>query len=290
MKEFKPPNINKQIKTEPFDECSIKQEISDELSMESPDNYFKKSTNFNKMYGNVNIKSEPNEQNDLMDISSIKIEPSELENNINESKILNVKNEEVNPSEFVQTNFSKSINKMMTCEYCNKIFDTSNELKVHVMLDHEYSLLEIKKDHKCDICSETFSAIKYLNWHLKNTHGQLYKCDICKKEFKLKEGKLKHIRYVHEGVKDSTCDICGKVFGQHSTLKLHIQTVHEGLKPHKCGTCGKSFSQSGDLNRHISAVHGGEKNHKCEKCEKAFSNISYLRKHVKAVHEKKINP
>ena len=284
--EFKPPNVNKQIKTEPFEACSIKQEIPDELSMESPDNNLNESTNFNKMYGMVNIKSE-SVQNDSMDISSVKIEPSELDNNINESEILNVKNEDVNPFEFVQTNYSNSKNKMMTCEYCNKIYETNNELKVHVMLVHEYSLLEIKKDHKCDICSETFSATKYLNWHLKNTHGQLYKCEICKKEFKWKEGKLKHIRYVHEGIKDSTCDICGKVFGQPSTLKQHIQTVHEGLKPHKCGTCGKAFSQSGDLNRHISAVHGGEKNHKCEKCEKVFSNTSYLKKHVKAIHEKK---
>ena len=73
-------------------------------------------------------------------------------------------------------------------------------------------------------------------------------------------------------------------------LKRHIKNVHEGLKNHVCDSCGKAFSEAGNLRKHIKGVHQGQKNHKCEYCEKSFFEYSNLKTHIKGVHKgQKIN-
>ena len=39
------------------------------------------------------------------------------------------------------------------------------------------------------------------------------------------------------------CDECGKFFTTDRNLKRHIKSVHEGVREHKCDTCGKYFTQ-----------------------------------------------
>ena len=93
----------------------------------------------------------------------------------------------------------------------------------------------------------------------------------------------KHIRYVHEGVKNHKCEKCGKAFTKPGELKIHISSVHEGVKNHKCNICGKTFSQAGNLNKH-SCVHEKVKNHKCVTCDKAFGMSGSLKRHIRTVH------
>ena len=70
----------------------------------------------------------------------------------------------------------------------------------------------------------------------------------------------KHVKEVHEGVKDHECNHCGKSFSQAGSLKLHVKAVHEGVhegvKDHVCNHCDKSFARKDRLNSHVKAVHG----------------------------------
>ena len=48
---------------------------------------------------------------------------------------------------------------------------------------------------------------------------------------------------------------CGKKFGLLGNLKRHIKVVHEGIKDHQCQFCDKKFSQSGYLKKHVKRIH-----------------------------------
>ena len=89
------------------------------------------------------------------------------------------------------------------------------------------------------------------------------KCHICDKE--IVQSKLKrHVRFVHEGIKNHCCKICDQKFGESGTLKTHVKTVHEGIKDHHCQFCNKKFGRPGHLKSHVKEVHEGIKEHQCQ--------------------------
>ena len=55
----------------------------------------------------------------------------------------------------------KSIQKIATCESCNKRFAGKQSLRMHIITFHEKL-----KGHKCDICSKTFGRRKALQNHI----------------------------------------------------------------------------------------------------------------------------
>ena len=73
-----------------------------------------------------------------------------------------------NAANGTQINSGKSIQteKLMKCDFCNKVFKKKNELKLHVICFHE----EIKKDHQCDICKESFISQRNLKTHIQTVH------------------------------------------------------------------------------------------------------------------------
>ena len=95
----------------------------------------------------------------------------------------------------------------------------------------------------------------------------------------------KHIKTVHEKIKDFKCEICEKAFISNSDLKRHINAVHAKTKNFGCTQCGKCFSQSGHLNQHIKSVHEGIRENKCALCDNSFSRSENLRRHLKDVHQ-----
>ena len=99
------------------------------------------------------------------------------------------------------------------------------------------------------------------------------------------EGNLKkHIKAVHEKIKDQTCDICGFSTTDYSGLKKHIKEVHDKIKDKICSICGFTTARNAELKHHIKCIHDKIKDKICETCGYATTDNSNLRKHIKKVH------
>ena len=89
--------------------------------------------------------------------------------------------------------------------------------------------------------------------HNENDHP--YQCEICDKRFSRNWSLKKHVKTVHEGVKNHQCRICNKSFGTLSNLKRHLKSVHEKKKDFQCNLCNKTFSRKINLMNHKIEVH-----------------------------------
>ena len=69
---------------------------------------------------------------------------------------------------------------------------------------------------------------------------------------------------VHDNIRDKICDACGKGFSSTNNLKKHVRTVHEGIRD-TCPICAKSLS--GRVQDHIDTVHKGLTNYCCDMCK-----------------------
>ena len=65
-------------------------------------------------------------------------------------------------------------------------------------------------------------------------------CPICKAIFD-KGGLKRHLKTVHEGVKDHKCEHCGKEYTEKKSLRTHIKRDHENVREEQCTQCGKLF-------------------------------------------------
>ena len=78
---------------------------------------------------------------------------------------------------------------------------------------------------------------------------------ICKKTYSLQAHLSRHIKIVHDKIKEFMCDTCEKFFSLELNLKQHIKLVHEKIKGFKCNMCEKSYYSKQVLNRHIKSIH-----------------------------------
>ena len=85
-------------------------------------------------------------------------------------------------------------------------------------------------------------------------------CPICKENI-VEVYLKKHIRTIHEGIKDELhkCEHCGKEYTHKLRLRIHIKHKHENVRDEKCDQCGKLFFCKETLRRHIGNVHDNGK-------------------------------
>ena len=151
-------------------------------------------------------------------------------------------------------------NKKFQCQACGHSVSHRKDLELHIKRQHEG--IETEKIN-CEICGKTLtkSSIKS---HLARVHGeggQKCKCKVenCGKEFNHPQQLREHMAKVHSNGKNIVqCKICGKLLSHATSLKKHIKIVHEGIKDYKCEVCGKASSLLCNLKTHIKTVH--EKN------------------------------
>ena len=80
----------------------------------------------------------------------------------------------------------------------------------------------------------------------------------------------KHVKTVHEKVKNYRCRMCTKRFATRSNLKRHVKLVHEKKKDFQCDDCDREFSTKANLVEHRINTH--EVHHICEQCYRRLVN------------------
>ena len=136
------------------------------------------------------------------------------------------------------------------CDLCGKTFGCENNLKRHIESVHEN-----QRSFTCEACSKVFVSKKTLRQHkcvhaVQTNPKKQFLCDICNKVFGTRPHLARHLKCVHEQIKDFSCQTCGKPFGCENNLKRHIETVHMNLRPFKCDICSKAFGLKKTLQEH----------------------------------------
>eukprot|EP00953_Heterococcus_sp_UTEX-ZZ885_P008871 5265-Heterococcus_DN1.PRE.23 len=114
----------------------------------------------------------------------------------------------------------------------------------------------------------------------------------CAKTFTTTGHMQRHVKSVHEHIKDVKCTWkgCDQLFTDKGHMQRHVKAVHEQIKDVKCtwGECKQLFATNQHMQQHVKAVHEHIKNVKCtwEGCDQVFSRSENMQAHVKEVHQK----
>ena len=112
--------------------------------------------------------------------------------------------------------------------------------------------------------------------HYSGTKGSVSDSKINQKSSESRVEKLK-------------CDQCLYETSERSNLRRHIKAVHDKIRNHVCNDCGFSANQKANLMRHIELVHMKIKHQVCRECGYVAYHKSRLKEHMKKVHEKTPN-
>lgn len=111
--------------------------------------------------------------------------------------------------------------KPLTCNWCEKKFETKSRLKRHKLRKH------VRRELKCPQCSKVYHDIAILKQHIESFHQKIkHPCQQCNKVYAFRADLLGHIRAIHRGIK-SSCSYCGKDFLRSSERFRHERSVHE---------------------------------------------------------------
>jgi hypothetical protein len=144
------------------------------------------------------------------------------------------------------------------------------------------------KPVKCDQCDVVCSAAGNLKRHIKMIHDKIkdYACDQCEYKCSIIGTLNRHIKMIHLRIQDHLCDQCEFKSSEASNLQTHVKAVHDKIRDHSCDQCEFTCSEASNLRDHVDAVHLQIKDHPCDRCEYKSSKASDLQTHVKAVHNK----
>ena len=175
--------------------------------------------------------------------------------------------------------------KCLLCPYCAKYLG-KNSLQAHIERAHDK-----EKHEKCPHCDHR--AYKQdLKKHIERLHqkADVARCEYCGGVTKnLKRHLLNNQCDLppeerHKKVK-VPCTLCDKylIKGQ---LARHIKTVHENVKDHTCHLCEFRSSNVNNLRVHIKRIH--EKRPLKETCPYCNMEVQILEYHIKTYHGEKL--
>lgn len=119
-------------------------------------------------------------------------------------------------------------------------------------------------------------------------------CSTCKKSFSCKSSLTRHVKSVHNKIKNHKCGYsnCDIAFTCKSDLNRHIAYKHS-KKTHLCmvKNCDASFAWKTDLKNHVKHMHNDIRDYTCtvEGCNEAFHTLTKLKRHIYCVHEDNVN-
>lgn len=164
------------------------------------------------------------------------------------------------------------------CYYCERRFESSAELSVHVDEAHA----DIKTNDTpfvCSSCPSRFRTRTQLVAHLpKHSSTRPFICAKCGASFKWRNTLHNHAA-THTLRKEHLCDICGYATAHRGQLREH-RLVHTGGTM-RCSWDGCDFhaTRTQSLKYHL-LTHTQEKPHQCEVCGQSFSLAKNLKRHM----------
>lgn len=137
---------------------------------------------------------------------------------------------------------------------------------------------------RCEESGESFKETETPNLH-NHTHVKNipFKCNICWKIFENKNTLEEHKTH-HMNIEKIQCKFCPVKISTANNMKRHIRVVHQGVKNCECPYCNRPFSNGEALKYHI-MTHTGERPFKCKVCNREFIQPSAFKSHMK-VHNK----
>jgi len=114
-----------------------------------------------------------------------------------------------------------SPSKFLSCQQCNYISTTKQNLRIHVQNIHE------KIKYNCKQCDKAFTQASGLNTHKKRVHeGRKLKCDKCSYECVAYHNLKNHKQSKHDGVRYK-CNFCSEYLSSKDTLVGHTWAKHK---------------------------------------------------------------
>ncbi|XP_055908570.1 testis-specific zinc finger protein topi isoform X2 [Eupeodes corollae] len=179
---------------------------------------------------------------------------------------------------------------LLPCEYCDRIFQSANEIVEHFEEKHcrknkRDTTTTKYRQYLCDICGKTYTQSSHLWQHLRFHKGvKPFACKEpgCLRKFTIRPDLNDHIRKCHTGERPYHCLICGRRFLTGSVFYQH-RLIHRGERRYGCDECGKRFYRADALKNHH-RIHTGEKPFGCLFCTKNFRQRGDRDKHIRARH------
>ena len=159
------------------------------------------------------------------------------------------------------------------CNICGQVFVRPYNLEMHMKNKHTASLEERKK-LLCEFCELKFVMPHHLKRHIDTVHKKLYK----QKKYPQKNKYVRKTTRAPPSFGRKDCEKCGKTFKCPFNLTRHIKAVHQEIREYRCRLCDKWFSNAGNLQEHIAVKHMGLK-------AKDFRQNSEATRHLTLAHE-----
>jgi len=139
------------------------------------------------------------------------------------------------------------------CPQCDKKFMRPYNMRVHVDRVHNKV-----KPWACQFCEKIFATTSDLKQHLaSHGFGKIHKCEDCGREFNNRDSAILH-RKQHNNERTHFCQECGKGFFKASCLQRHMRS-HTGEKPYVCDHCGRRFAQGTTAKNHKKVCKANQK-------------------------------
>ncbi|KAK3096932.1 hypothetical protein FSP39_004907 [Pinctada imbricata] len=178
--------------------------------------------------------------------------------------------------------------KTCDCNLCTFTCDDQQELRGHILTDHNITWDGQPLSYKCEECGEKFSRRSLLEIHNKqHMDCKPIECQPCqlyftsKKSLDIHKMSYRHSLKTGEAVNDEKkylCSVCGKTYFRKHALQRHM-LLHTGKKPHKCEHCNFRSYEVNNLKRHMALHFEAERNFVCEMCGAAFHARKTLEMH-----------